>query len=168
MEQIESIIRDAENMKQRAMLMGRIAKSGKLAKFDNTLATLAKADPANRSRYSWICGYDFQFNLYIRELTSFTEGAAVSILQVFEYMNPVSTKIHDNATYFTKVITYRFPVNTPTDEEPEVTAEVQIELTVKKDSTECRRVQIGMTDPKPYPIYALDCDPAPAEAAQGE
>jgi hypothetical protein len=154
---INSLVKEAATKKQIAMAVGNAAKSGKLDRFMSAIDTIVSADTANRSCYVWSCGADVELNLYLRNLDNFTDGPAVTILNQFEYMNPVDTKITESPEYFTKRITYVYNVGYFND--VPVRAEVIVELVVKSDSESCRRVLVGHKEATPQPIYKLECDP---------
>lgn len=154
---IASRAEEALETKRIAQMMGNFVKSGKARKFAEMVLTLAENDK-KVSVYSWSGGTVLTFQLYVRDLTGFKDARLVGILETLEFSNPDDTTNHDSPGSATRSFGYTFKQKFGDPNFPQPLICVSVEARLAEQETNCQRIVVGMTDPKPQPIYKFVCD----------
>ncbi len=158
------MIQEADRIKKQYQAGIAYFKTSKPKKFLETAAAMV-GDTV--SMYSYQCSGDMVVSITVKSLEGFKDERFMAILSAFDYLNPTSTNMSENGTALSKQVRYDFPG--AVDNGVTLTeVRVYVEGYVKSDSETCRREVIGMTEPKPQPIYKIVCDDASVESLTGE
>jgi hypothetical protein len=152
---MKTLLDEAVRTKKRAQALGAFLKTGKARQF-------VEAVYAMRGETIEVYAYTYtstvQLSVYVKELEGFKDARLAGILQAWEYMNPVSTRMSEDAASYAKTFTYTYEMPHDETNDVTVTVEVMVTASIKDESPTCQRVVVGMTDPKPQPIYKLVCE----------
>lgn len=161
----DSLIEAATATKRRAQTLGNFLKSTKVKKYLEPVLNL-RCDTIDVM--TWTGESTLYINVQVKDLEGFTDPRFAGILNIFEYLKPFDTRCDDNANALSREIRYQYEERMSHEAFGRARVYVAVTGRVKEDSATCHRVQIGMTDPKPMPIYKIVCDDptaTPADAA---
>ena len=165
---IDDLLNDNRNAKRRIQASNDMLKTAKAAKIMALVAATVGDGSGGITSYQFMSGESAYVNVHVKDLNGFKDERLATILTGFEYLGPDDTTTEDNAAYFIRSIRFKFKFpETDWGVTPDVY--VTVEAKIKNDSETCERVVVGMTDPKPQPIYKLVCgdevQPEPAPVA---
>lgn len=156
----------ATRQKRTAAVMAAWLKSGKAKKFLDPVAALKGMEHV--STVQWVSCGQLYIYVYVKELKGFNGIELMSLLNVWEYMNPSRNAVNDYPQNVNRVFTFEYysvHVESGFDSPISLVVNVTIDATAASDSPTCRKVVTGYTDGKPQPIYKIECDEPVEESA---
>lgn len=160
--EIAENIRSAKQSKANAQAMAKALQTGRYRDFISK-AVAMRGETVNS--YSFTGEITTYIGITVSKLQGFTDSRLLGILEAFEYMDPRSTSITEQAVSRTKTISYWFSLpyeptpNADAGANPRIDLKINIEASVIEDSATCKQVVVGYTKViEPQPIYKLECD----------
>jgi len=159
---LNSVRAELIRKKQQTQALNAFVKTAKVRQVMETLLGFTNDD--TMTLYSFCGDQTIYANLHVRGLEGFKDVRLMTILMALEFHDPDHTDSTEYAANRQKTFSYTFE-GSMSEHGIVPQIKVNVEASIVEDSKTCERVVIGMTEPKPQPIYKLVCDgdTAPAD-----